>query len=244
MTPEGFAACAFIALIIAYLVYRYFKRGLRRTAMGNLAADMGWEFVPDRNHYYGHQFDQFDIFRRGDTRRAYNTLLGSITVHGKPWTVKMGDFSYTEYSKRGLSRRKSLFSVTNRFSYLIVVLPYKDVPDLLIRSERIYDSVKSWFGVDDIDFESAEFSGKFFVKSGVEQFAREVIHDGMIEFLLATDPPTIDLERGCCCLSDGKRLWKPGLFCEKIDWIQQFFERWPRDVLRQLEPSAITSQDS
>ena len=234
----------FVGLLIAYFAYRHVKLKWRREAMGALAADMGWEFVPDRSHYYAHQFDQFDFFRRGDSRRAYNTLLGSISIHGTPWTVKMGDFSYTEYSKRGITRRRSGFGITNRFSYLIVVLPYKDVPDLLVRRERMFDSVKSWFGVDDIDFESAEFSRTFFVKSRDERFARDVVHNGMIEFLLASDPRTVDIEQGYCCLSDGKRLWKPEQFCATIDWIQQFFTLWPGQVLGQLEPSAVANQDS
>jgi hypothetical protein len=212
--------------------------------MGELAAELGWEFVPDRNNYHAHQFDHFKLFRRGDKRRAYNTLLGSITVNGKPWTVKLGDFSYTEYSKRGVTRRKSGFSITNRFSYLIVVLPYKNVPDLLVRRERMLDALKSGFGADDVDFESAEFSRKFFVKSADKKFAYDVIHGGMIEFLLANDPPAVEVAGGYCCLSDGKRRWKPRQFRAKLQWIEQFFENWPDHVLGQLEPSAIASQDS
>ena len=58
---------------------------------------------------------------------------------------------------------------------------------------------------DDIDFESDEFSRKFYVQSSDRKFAYDVLHPRMMEFLLQTTPPMIDVEGGALCLSGGRR---------------------------------------
>lgn len=95
--------------------------------------------------------------------------------------------------------------------------------------------MKNLFGFDDIDFESVEFSRKFFVKSPDKRFAYDVIHPAMMEFLLASDPPSLDVEQNRCCLFDGMRTWSPEQFRSTLAWARQFFEFWPEHVVCQLE---------
>jgi hypothetical protein len=109
------------------------------------------------------------------------------------------------------------------------------VPDLLIRREGIFDKIAGVLGFDDIDFESSEFSRKFCVKSGDKRFAYDVIDPRMMEFLLASDPPTIDIERGQCCITDGARRWEPAQFQAAMGWLGEFFDRWPDHVTASLE---------
>jgi hypothetical protein len=218
-----------LAAIAAY--YAYQQQQKRREAMGALAAELGWQFVPDSDFSHDDEYAHFEIFRHGHSRCAYNTLLGSITIDGKPWPAKMGDFLYKVTTSNG----KTTTTHTYRLSYLILKLPYLGVPPLLVRREGMFDAVKNLFGFDDIDFESAEFSRRFFVKSPDKRFAYDVIHSGMMEFLLAGDPPTIDVEQGGCCLSDGKRTWTPEQFRATIDCARRFFELWPSHVVCQLE---------
>jgi hypothetical protein len=56
---------------------------------------------------------------------------------------------------------------------------------LTIRPEGFLDKVTAFFGAEDIDFESAEFSRRFFVKSPDRRWAYDVIHTRAMEFLLA-----------------------------------------------------------
>ena len=53
-----------------------------------------------------------------------------------------------------------------------------------IRPEGFFDKVGEFFGADDIDFESAEFSRRFFVKSSDKRWAYGVIHQETMQFLL------------------------------------------------------------
>ncbi|MCZ6810529.1 MAG: hypothetical protein O7D97_00875, partial [Planctomycetota bacterium] len=99
------------------------------------------------------------------------------------------------------------------------------MPDLLIRREGMFDKLAGAFGFDDIDFESAEFSKRFYVKSPDKRFAYDVIHPRMMEFLLGGDPPTVDIEAGRCCLSDGRHHWSPEGFGATLNWVIEFFDR-------------------
>ena len=138
----------------------------------------------------------------------------------------MGDFRYRVTQSTG----KSSSTTTYRFSYLIVHLPYTALPDLLIRPEGIFDKLAGAFGFDDIDFESSEFSRAFHIKSPDKRFAYDVVHPRMMDFLLATRPPCIDIEQGRCCLSDGRKCWEPDEFKANLTWLERFLSLWPEHL--------------
>ncbi|MHC4273032.1 MAG: hypothetical protein ACYSUR_05125, partial [Planctomycetota bacterium] len=199
----------------------------RREALAAVAARLGWRFSPRRDSYHDDEYAHFEIFRRGSRRAAYNTLTGDVEIDGRSFPAKMGDFKYT------VSTGKN--SHTYHFSYVILHLPYAGVPDLLIRREGVFDKIAGSFGFDDIDFESAEFSRRFCVKSPEKKFAYDVVHPRMIEFLLAGTPGAIDIECDRCCLSDGRRRWSPEQFEQQVAWLRQFFDHWPDHVKATFE---------
>ena len=221
-----------IVLVVVGALFGYQQQKKRREALRLLADRMGWQFRADSDHDHDDEYAQFGIFRQGHSRYAYNTLEGPVDIHGVNWPVKMGDFHYQVTSHNG----KSSTTHTYRFSYALLRLPYRRIPELLIRREGMFDALKNLFGFDDIDFESAEFSRRFCVKSPDRRFAYDVIHPRMIEFLLEYEPPTIDIEAGSCLLADGKRTWTPEQFRATIDWAEHFFELWPAHVTAQLQP--------
>jgi len=158
-------------------------------------------------------------------------MSGDLQVGEWTCPTKAGDFEYKVTSSNG----KSTTTTTYRFSYLIVHLPFRHVPDLLIRREGMFDKLAGAFGFEDIDFESAEFSKRFFVKSSDKRFAYDVIDARMMEWLLSGTPPTIDLERGRCCIAESKRRWQTSQFAARIRFIQEFFQRWPAHVRAGLD---------
>lgn len=222
----GILAVAGVGMWLAYL-----QEKKRREALMALARELGWTFDPSRDSHHDDQYAHFEIFRRGHSRAAYNTLTGSLEIMDHLFEARMGDFIYKVTSGSGKNRRTH----TYRFSYIIIHLPFPDVPPLLIRPEGLFDKLAGVFGFDDIDFESAEFSRRFHVKSPDRKFAYDVISPAMMEFLLRTNPPTVDIEHGRGCLSDGKRRWEPAEFRAQLDWLRAFFEQWPRFVKADLE---------
>ena len=219
-----------IALVgtVAYLGWLAEKK--RREALAALARELGLRFEPGLDHDHDDQYAQFEIFRRGHSRAAKNTLHGAVELFDRPCPVLAGDFRYKVTRSTG----KSSSTTTYHFSYLIVHPPW-DTPPLLVRPEGVFDKLKGVFGFDDIDFESAEFSRKFYVQSGDKRFAYDVLHPRMMEFLLAETPPMIDIEHGALCLSDGQGRWDPDRFKSEIAFVRRFCDLWPRHLLKELD---------
>lgn len=226
-----FVVAAVLIGVLAYVSYQQQKR--RREELAGLAQQLGWRFSPDRDSSHDDQYAQFEIFRRGHSRYAYNTLTGEIIVEGQSSHVRMGDYHYKITSGSGKNRSTRTYN----FSYVILHVPLQPFPDLLIRPEGIFDKLAGSFGFDDIDFESAEFSRQFYVTSSDKRFAYDILHARMMEFLLETQPPAIDMEHGRCCLSDGSRRWDAQQFRERLQWLEHFFQLWPRHVVRELQPN-------
>jgi len=201
----------------------------RTEALAALAARLGLDFDPRKNSHHDERFAQFEIFRRGHSRVAKNTLSGGGQFFGAGCELRMGDFRYRVTSGSGKNRSTKTYD----FSYVIVRLPWH-TPPLLIRPEGLFDKIAAAFGFDDIDFESAEFSRAFMVKSDDKRFAYDVLHPRMMEYLLAQQPPMIDIEDGALCLSDGSRRWSPEQFEARLEFVRQFAALWPRHLLAQL----------
>ena len=202
----------------------------RQEAMAAFARDFGLSFDPSHDTDHDDEYAQFEIFRRGHSRVAMNTMAGAMELFGRPCRVRCGDFRYKVTTTNG----KQTQTTTHNFSYLIVHPPW-DTPPLLVRPEGLFDKLKGAFGFDDIDFESVEFSKKFYVQSTDKRFAYDVLHPRMMEFLMAKKPPAIDIEHGALCLSDGSRRWDPAGFRQHAEFVQKFCELWPRHLVKDLE---------
>jgi len=228
-----FVIFVIVAAISGYFAHQAAKK--RQEAMSALAARLGMSYSPAHDTSHDEEYAHFELFRRGFERSAFNTLSGRIEVSGQRVYCKMGDFKYKTREGTGKNRR----TVTHRFSYLILHLPYPNTPDLLIRREGMFDKLASAFGKNDIDFESAEFSKKFFVKSPNRKFAYDIIHQRTIEFLLETNPTVVDIENGRLCMTDGSRIWQPAQFEETAAWVDSFFGHWPDFILKDLEQGVL-----
>ena len=86
-------------------------------------------------------------------------------------------FDYHYVTGHGKSRK------VHNFSALIIQSPLPLKP-LFLRPENIFDKVTDFFGYDDIDFESAEFSRQFYVKAPEKRWAYDILHQRMMEYLL------------------------------------------------------------
>ena len=226
-----------VVLLAGFAVWSGHKKArARREALEALAVRLGLLFDESRDSSHDEQYAQFGMFRRGHGRAAYNTLSGNREIAGTPHKLVMGDFTYRQTSGSGKNRR----TTTYHLSYLLLHLPLPGVPDLFIRPETVMDKIGAAMGFDDIDFESAEFSKKFLVKSSDRRFAYDVITPRLMEFLLDSGrPPVIDLERGVLCLADGNRRWEPDRFVGMLGFAETFLGHWPEHVVRDLQSRAV-----
>ncbi len=229
-----------VFLIIAVVGIYYGNKAAKQRRLDLLALSgrLGLSFSQGHDMNHDEEFGHFELFSRGFGRSAYNTLSGEIViggVGGHPMRVKMGDYKYKTRQGSGKNRR----TVTHRFSYCIVMLPWVGMPGVLIRKEGFFDKVGAAFGFDDIDFESSEFSKKYFVKSPNKKLAYDICHPRMIEWLLETEPSVVDMERGRLCMTEGARVWKVERFEYTLGWVDRFIEQWPEFVVKDLEEGKI-----
>ena len=93
--------------------------------------------------------------------------------------------------------------------------------------------MSEFFGFDDIDFESAEFSKKFFVKAKDKRWAYDVIHTRAMELLLGSPRLTIQFDNCHIIAFRENRLFKPHEFGEAGDVTTGLLDLLPDYVVEQ-----------
>lgn len=235
-----------LPLIGLSIYWAHLAEKKRREGLQALAAELGWAFSQDKDRDHDERFRQFNAFRQGNGRYALNTLWGD--VQGRQ--AKMGDFHFETQSTNDKGQ-----TTTNHhhISYVLIAFGAADAPALTVRPEGFFDKIGAALGFDDIDFESAEFSRKFHVKSPDRKFAYAVIHPQMMEFLMERRGPTYDLNGGWFCLTEGAGVWTPQKFREMLTLGLSFLERFPKHVVADLQsrptagptaPGPVTMQPS
>jgi hypothetical protein len=179
-----------VVLVVGVVIYlsvkaaqAYAERERQRLAgLSRWGPANGFRFSPgDPWNLDGRYLGTADI-GGGHDRYAFETLTRESPVpaalfryHFKTWetrTVTRNGRTYTERYEETHWRR-----------YLIVELG-APLPHLFLRPEGLFDRLAGFIGFDDIDFESEEFSKRYFCKSEDRQFAYAVIHPQMMEWLM------------------------------------------------------------
>ena len=157
----------FIVIAIVIIVVGIYCSAQRRKELAAWAAANGLSFSPANDSSMDARFSEFSCLQEGHSRYANNIMKGEwsdlgdrnspLPCNGRTeLAVCAFDYHYTTGSGKNQQ--------THSFSAVVAVSPLPLEP-LLIRPEGVFDKVAEFFGADDIDFESAEFSRQFFVKS-------------------------------------------------------------------------------
>ncbi len=209
-----------VLAVVAAIVVSYVISAKRRKELAEWAAGRGLRFDPGKDHSLDHRHAEFKCLQRGHNRYAHNIISGQCDG----LDIQAFDYHYVTGSGKNRS--------THRFSAVIVVSPLPLKP-LFIRREGIFDKVTEFFGLDDIDFESAEFSRKFFVKAPDRKWAYDVIHQRMMEYLLAGPKLAVQFDYGhVIAWNNGRRMDGAG-YEQAISHIREILNRLPEYLVRQ-----------
>ncbi|MCA9241641.1 MAG: hypothetical protein KDA37_15630 [Planctomycetales bacterium] len=218
---------AIIVLVIVGIVYSHHQAKKRREALTQIALARGWRFEPRAVYRHDERYRNLAVFQQGSGRYAHNRLLGALELLNQPCPLDMGDYHYETHSTDSKGNQQTHH---HRFSYLVVQSPLQPAPEVTIRPEGFFDSVSAFFGFDDIDFESKEFSDRFHVKCKDKRFAYDLMHPRMMEFLMHGPKSNIEIDGRSLCVTDGA-VWKPEQFERYAEWARRFFELWPRHLM-------------
>lgn len=218
---------AVVALIIAGAIHASKLAKARREALSTWAAGRGWRFDPERRPAPRLE-DRFARFSRGRKHEVYNTVEGRTTLGPFDCEIQTGDYRYETESTDGDGNSSTQ---VHRLSYLLVDLGDRSMPSVQIRKEGMFDKMKAAFGFEDIDFESEEFSRKYYVTSSDKRFAYDLFHPRMIELFLDGRAPELEIADGRVCFTNGSRVWAPEQFDSEIERARRFIDLWPPHLL-------------
>lgn len=223
-----FAVIAFVGLLIALIVYAQVQARKRREAMAAWAGARGLSYSADKQRGVENSFG-FACLHQGDNRYAHNVMQGKIDKYD----VYAFDYHYETHSHDSKGRRQTHH---HTFS-AVIVRPDFPIKPLAIRRENFFDKVGEFVGIDDIDFELAQFSREFHVKSPDRKWAFDVLHQEAMEFLLSAPRYKIEFQDGAAIAWDGSD-FKPEHFDAALALVTGLIDRIPKSVVRELKGSA------
>ena len=175
----------FIGAIVA-IVYGIIEAKKRREELQLLASRLGLEYFSERSHTLASAYGFINRLAQGSNRYAFNILRGNYQGE----QVHVFDYHYETTSRDSDGKNKTH---SHYLSVFLLQLPLS-FPELTIAREGFLSKFAQAFGYDDIDFESAEFSRMFCVRSGYKKFAYDVCHGRKMEFLLVNSDLNIEIE--------------------------------------------------
>jgi hypothetical protein len=214
---EGLYVVVAIA-VVGLLALGLWRSAKRRKELAAWASRNGLSFRPDRDRGFDERYRAFGCLRRGHSRFAHNIAEGDR--NGR----RVVAFDYHYVTGSGKNRQ------THRFSAVVLRSDVRLKP-LRIRSENVLDRVTEFFGIDDIDFESAEFSRAFHVKAADKRWAYDVLHQRTMEYLLAMPRFSIQFDDRSAIAWRNRRFGAE-TFESAIGVVEGILDRLPEYVVR------------
>ncbi|MEM8783956.1 MAG: hypothetical protein AAGE65_14020 [Planctomycetota bacterium] len=223
----------FVLFMIVAAIFGHRQAKKRREALGAWAASLGLAFRHEQDPTYDEQFE-FAALRQGRNRYGFNRAEG-VYDGRQVWGF---DYHYETESTRTVtdSKGRTRTEKTTHHHYFSAVIVRSDVPlqKLLIRPEGFGDKLKAFFGSNDLDFESGEFSRRYHVSADQRRYAYDVLHARAIEFLLGRPKCTIEFdETDHVLILRGVGRLPPDGFQESLETVGTLLDSMPEYLKQQ-----------
>lgn len=209
----------FIGVFLVVIVLSILQTQRRKQEMRAYAQSKGLQYHEGNHRDFDRRFPAFSCLQRGHGRYASNVIIGELG----PFAVCLFDYRY----KTGSGKNET----THNFSAVMLDTGMPLQP-LLIRQESFFDKVGEFLGFDDIDFESQEFSSKFFVKSPNKKWAYDILHQKAMEYLLLAPAFTIEFQ-GSTIMAYRDKRFSIADFDAALTVIQDLVQLFPDYLLRE-----------
>jgi hypothetical protein len=220
---EILAVLGFLILfgLVAYL--SHVARKKREEALRGLARRLGCRFHASDPFGLAARYEPcFPTLAQGSRRYAYNVVAGLLD--GRP--MRLFDHHHETHSTDSKGRR-----TTHHHHRTFVCLEHDaDLGRIEVRPEHFLDRIGAFFGFDDVDFESEEFSRKYHVKAEDRKLAYDVFHPKMIEFFLSLGDFKVTTSRNLALFRRGSSLMSIEEIERTLLDADGFLDRLPRYV--------------
>jgi hypothetical protein len=165
-----------IVAVVALIAIGMYVNYKQRQAFLAWLGSRGYALRQGRDFSMAERFPNLTCLRHGENRYAEDVFDG---------TIKERAFFGYNYHYETHTTDKDGNQQTQHHHFSVVTLSSEIyLKQLSIRPEGIFDKVGAFFGHEDINFESAEFSRKFYVTSPDRKWAYDILHARMMECLL------------------------------------------------------------
>lgn len=210
--------------LVAFLIWQAVLAARRRREAFQAWADThGWTYSPGHNRGLAQRFSFLDKLQHGHSRYGQDHFRG--TWEGSQAEAFTFHYATTTTDSKG--------NTTTHHHYVGVVAfeLATDFSELTIQPEGFLSKIAQFFGYDDVDFESVEFSKKFVVRSKEKKFAYDFCHTGMMELLLTRPKTALEVEGKTLALYDSGRL-DPDEIQPCLEYLTQIREQMPEYLFR------------
>ena len=166
----------------------------------------------------------FECLQKGDYCHSFNVIEG--TSGNRPLRA----FDYHYYNATQSGERKD----HHYFSAVVIDAGIPLLP-LTIRPRGLLDEVTEFIGFEEIGFESAEFSQKFFVKSPDRRWAYDVVHQKTMELMLAHPHFLVDFQGSQVMAYYHNKMFSLGEFGSALKVVTGIVDGLPKSVVRDLK---------
>jgi len=216
-----FVLIAFFVAVWFWIRFSQKQASLRQSRLAELAKRKSLQFNPDPTYQLVPAMQYFSLFQLGVERIVSNAFSGTVASDDRTFTVHAGDFLYKAAS--GKNRQ----TMATEHSFVLVSLPIGVNGAVSVRLEKLVDKVAGTFGLPDINFESEEFSRKFYITGEDKRFAYALFDPRMIRWLLETPPPDFVVSGGWLLVFGP--IWSEREFERSLDWAGDFVRHCPRN---------------
>jgi hypothetical protein len=165
----------FVTVAITLAIMTHLKEKKRAETLQEHAQANGWDYLSRDRDDRPRRYRGFTPFGQGHTRYAFNVMTGEHEgTH-----FELFDYHYAITKNSG--KNTSTTHYYHKICTLTMPIPS---PGLTIQREHIGHKILGAVGAGDINFESDEFSRRYWVKSKDRRFAYDVIDARTMEFLL------------------------------------------------------------
>lgn len=162
---------AVIVLIAVGALWAYRREKKRTEEFAKIAQELGFEFSPYGDPALLKTLGDHHLFSQGHSRKLWNLMRGQA----QGLEVILFDYQYVTGS--GKHRH------TWRHTVLCMQFEGGELPTFSLRPETVWHKIGSWFGYQDIDFEShPNFSRRYLLRGGDEAAIRRLFTDEVLAF--------------------------------------------------------------
>jgi hypothetical protein len=170
-----------VLLAISVIIYAAISERQRILALGETAAELGFDFTADAPSGCVEDLSDLYLFQHGDQPRVRNLLQGNTAELG----VSIFDYSYSTGSGKS---RQTITQTVICFRATALRLPA-----FSLRPESFWHRIGQLFGMKDIEFDTHPQFSKMCLLRGINEDAiRAVFTETVLEFF--EDRPGISVE--------------------------------------------------